>query len=277
MPNPKLSPNDPWLHAASGFFCKKVAGKLHYLDRDYDVAKRKLTKLLRELERGQAGDRDWLQATFGELCNAYLDEVRGLREPATYEGYRYRLLRALKILGPRLRVAQVKRGHLKNIETKLRAKGLSPTTIRDTLATVQNVFRWAVVCEWICYDPSVGLKKPKARRRTRVVTRGEFMALLRACARNRPFQRVLLALRRTGCRPGEIRGLTWEMVDFEQRVWVIPKHKTVNMQDDPKPRIIALPDSIWRMCVRLKERQSESDHVFLNVWGKPYRKCLGSA
>ncbi len=51
-----------------------------------------------------------------------------------------------------------KSGGFENIETKLRAKGFSPTTIRDTLATVQNVFRWAVVCERICYDPSVGLK-----------------------------------------------------------------------------------------------------------------------
>jgi len=94
---PKLSPNVPWLHEASGFYCKKIAGKLYYLDRDAGIAKRKLAKILREKEHEGSGNRDWLQAPFSELCNAYLDEVKGLREPATYEGYRYRLLRALKI------------------------------------------------------------------------------------------------------------------------------------------------------------------------------------
>ena len=268
----KLSPNEPWLHKASGFWCKKVSGELLYLDRDRTVAKRKLSRLLRDRERQESGDRDWLQAPFSELCDVYLDEVKGAREPATYEGYRYRLLRALKILGPHLRVGQVKRGHLKKIETELRKLDRSPTTIRDTLATVQNVFRWAVVCEWISHDPSVGLEKPKARRRTRVVTRKEFAALLQASNRNRPFQRVLLALRKTGCRPGEIRKLTWEMVDLDRRLWILPEHKTVTTQATPKPRIIPLPDSIWRMCRRLKERQPESSYVFVNAWGNPYSK-----
>jgi len=34
-PMPKRNPKEPWLHEASGFWCKKVTGKLHYLDRDY--------------------------------------------------------------------------------------------------------------------------------------------------------------------------------------------------------------------------------------------------
>ena len=60
MPNSKLSPYEPWLHGASGLWCKKVAGKLHYLDRDHKVAKRKLAKLLRDNDRQVAGARDWL-------------------------------------------------------------------------------------------------------------------------------------------------------------------------------------------------------------------------
>lgn len=51
--------------------------------------------------------------------------------------------------------------------------------------------------------------------------------MLRACGRNRPFRRVLLALRTTGCRPGEIRGLTWQMVDLDQRVWIIQDGSSV--------------------------------------------------
>jgi len=271
MSKPKLSPNEPWLHGASGFWCKKVAGKLHYLDRDYEIAKRKLAKILRDRMRVRAGGHDWLNAPFAILCNEFLE--RKLRNPTTYRDYRYRLLRALRILGVDLRVGAVNKGHLESIEGGLGKQGLSPTSIRDTLATVQRVFRWALSCEMIAHDPLAGYKKPRARRRNRVVTPGEFRGLLRASASNRPFQRMLIALRRTGCRPGELRKLTWDMVDLESRVWIIPDHKTVERQQDPRPRIIALPDCIWKMCRWLKEQPDcHETHVFVNAWGRPYTK-----
>lgn len=249
-PMPKFSPNEPWLHTASGFWCKKVAGKLRYLDRDYKAAKRKLAKILRDRVRAEAGAHDWLSASFADLCDEFL-ENRGLNA-STYRDYRYRLLRALKTLGPDIRVIAVNEDSLDKIKNGLGKKGLSPTTIRDTLATVQGVFRWALSREMISHDPTVGYKKPKARWRNRVVTPNEFHALLRASAIHRPFQRMLIALRRTGCRPGKLRNLTWDMVDLERGAWIIPEHKTVDTQADPRPRTIALPDSIWKMCRWLK-------------------------
>lgn len=271
MPNPKLSPNEPWLHGASGIYCKKIVGKLHYLDRDYKVAKRKLAKILRDRARANAGAHDWLNAPFASLCSEFLEMKLG--KPSTYRDYRYRLLRALRVLDTDLRVAAVNKGHLQFIENELSRQDLSPTSIRDTLATVQSVFKWALSCEMIAHDPLVGYRKPKARRRYRVVTPAEFQALLRASSTNRPFQRIMIALSRTGCRPGELRKLTWEMVDFENRVWIIPDHKTVDRQEEPRPRIIALPDCIQQMCQWLREQPGcHETHVFVNTWGRPYTK-----
>ena len=51
------------------------------------------------------------------------------------------------------------------------------------------------------------------------------------------FRRVLITLRLTGCRPGEIRALIWEWVEFERAPWVIPEHKTITRQREPRPRI----------------------------------------
>ena len=97
MPNTKLSPNEPWPHKASGFWCKKVAGKLYYLDHDYKIAKRKLAKILRDKVRTNAGVRDWLNATFADLCDELLERKRW--KPTPYRDYRYRLLRSLRVLG----------------------------------------------------------------------------------------------------------------------------------------------------------------------------------
>jgi integrase len=97
--------------------------------------------------------------------------------------------------------------------------------------------------------------------------------LLRASHRNPAFRRVLLALRRTGCRPKELRNLTWDQVDLNEGFWIIPKHKTVSMQRVPRPRIIPLAPDIWRLCRWLAKRAvTGSSHVFVNMFKRPYSK-----
>ena len=63
------------------------------------------------------------------------------------------------------------------------------------------------------------------------------------------------------------------MVDFESRVWIIPDHKTVDRQQDPRPRIIPLPDCIYRMCHWIRQQPGcHKTRVFVNAWGRPYTK-----
>ena len=83
---PRKNPYEPWLHEASGFWCKNINGQLHYLDRDYTTAKRKLKKLRQDLARGGAANRDWLDAPFSVLVDEYLDDVKARRSPETYTG-----------------------------------------------------------------------------------------------------------------------------------------------------------------------------------------------
>ena len=98
----------------------------------------------------------------------------------------------------------------------------------------------------------MGYEKPKAHRRTRVITPEEYEKLLAKADPN--FRRVITALRMTGCRPGEVRTLIWEWVDLESKLWIIPDHKTVTRQTNPQPRIIPLPDAIVEMCKLLAQQ-----------------------
>ena len=59
-----------------------------------------------------------------------------------------------------------------------------------------------------------------------------------------PIRRFRLALRRTGCRPGELRALQWQHVFLDDGVLILPRHNTVTRQKRPRPRIIALPPSV---------------------------------
>ncbi|MCA9214756.1 MAG: site-specific integrase [Planctomycetales bacterium] len=271
MARPKS--DKPWFHKQSGYWCATLSGKRTYLDRDYRVAAKKLIALRAKEKRENAGGTEWLDVPFATLAGEYLTDIKKRRKPNTYRANRYRLLRALKILGTSLRVGEVKKFHLGKIEQELTATH-SPTTVADTITAVQSVFNFAIKYDLLETNPLTGYDKPSRRSRSRIIQPAEFQALLRHSDMH--FRRVLIAAKFTGCRPGELRTLIWEWVDLENQLWVFPDHKTITTQRTPMPRIVPLPGAIWKLCSRLHESQPDlNHHVFLNQHGKPYTKdCL---
>jgi integrase len=268
--SPRSTPRKPWFHAPSGFWCAQVAGKRHYLDRDPDKAQRKLNKLLADRQRRRAGQPDWLDAPLVQLADTFLDDVKNRKCAGTYADYRNLLERARTYLGDDLTVGEVRKFHLAKLEQAMHGR-YSPTTVYKTLHAVQRVFAWAVEVEILDYSPLVGYRKPRPRQRTRVIAPEEFRRMLRHS--DVVFRRVLLALRLTGCRPGELRALRWEHVDLEGGIWVLPEHKTVTRQRQPRPRVIALPEPVLRLvCWLARQPHDSQDPVFRNRAGRPWTR-----
>lgn len=267
----RRSTGKPWLHEQSGYWCTFVEHKRVYLDKDYKLACKKLRQQKADRKKAEQGvGTEWLTAPIADLADEFLDDILARKKPETHRGYRYRLLKALQVIGPKTRVADIGKLHLARIEQKMTGK-YSPTTIRDTIATLQAVFNWALSYDLLTENPLAGYKKPRGLARTRIITPSEFQTLLRHS--DLSFRRVLLALRWTGCRPVEVRSLIWDWVDLESGLWILKDHKTVTRQRNPRPRIIPLPKPILRLCERLAEREHQpSDHVFLNARDTPYTK-----
>lgn len=260
----------PYLHEASGFWCMSQNRKRIYLDKDYKVACRKMREVRATEKLESQGVTEWFDSPFAALADEFLEDIKARKSESTHQAYRYRLLRALRILGTDLRVAEVKKLHLAKIEGAFK-NDLSPTTVKDTIATVQTVFSWAVKHDLVTENPLVGYEKPRGRTRNRIVSEGEFKALREHS--DVKFRRVLWSLRLTGCRPGEIRSLIWEWVDLETGFWIFPVHKTITQQRQPKPRIIPLPPRLLALCHFLSEEpHKSSDFVFTNAHGAPYSK-----
>ena len=70
---------EPWFHEASGFWCKKVKRKLHYLAKVYQTAKRRLRIILESKETDSVLANDWFAAFFSVLANEYLSDVKARR------------------------------------------------------------------------------------------------------------------------------------------------------------------------------------------------------
>jgi hypothetical protein len=193
----RSQPRKPWFHTPSGFWCAQIDGKRRYLDRDPDTAQRKLKKILMDRRRGDAGLKEWLDAPFSDLADAFLDDVKARRAPATYRSYQEMLELAQEHMGAGLRVGGVRKMQLTKVEQALTGD-YSPTTIFKCLHAVQRVFSWAVENELLDASCRISYQKPRPRERTRVITADEFQRMLRGSGS--PFRRLLLALRLCGSR-----------------------------------------------------------------------------
>lgn len=78
---------------------------------------------------------------------------------------------------------------------------------------------------------------------------------------------LLVVLWNTGARPGEIRQLTAEQVDWSAGVATLTKHKTARKTG--KPRLIVLPPAAMEVLQRQRERHG-AGYLFRHCRGEPF-------
>lgn len=275
---PRKPSSVPSFHKASGQWCCYIKRRRQYLGKDFRAAKRAMRAMLAaEADEVPAADDSTVagRTPVQEVAARYIHDLAGRRSAHTVQGMRARLKRAVAIVGEFFPTSSLRCRHLDKIEQAMREK-YSPTTIADTIAALQSVVAWAVRREILTANPLAGYSKPARRSRTRVMTDDEFAYLLTAASRNKPFGRLLVAMRYTGCRPAEIRELRWSDVRLDDGLWILTKHKTITQQRQPAPRIIPLNATVLMLCRLLhrsgRKKPKPSEHVFLNEAGRPWTK-----
>lgn len=145
----------------------------------------------------------------------------------------------------------------------------SQWTRRMAVQVVQRPFNWAVRMRLIPMNPFLGFTVEEGEPR-RPMTDAE----LRACLRHSDplFRRVLLFLRHTGCRPGEMASITWPDIDWQRACILLERHKT--RKKTRKPRVIPLTPLMLRL-LRWKYRRAadHSGRVFNNTLGNAWNRC----
>lgn len=235
-----------------------------------------------EAEREQLGGRLPTKLTVLELFVLFLETVEAEKDDDTFRDYQRWCTEFAKDYGNKP-IRTLTRADASEFKLKLMKKtyvvgkqpprSYKPKTVNHALITLRRAFNWAIETDRLPSGKNPFAKIPhlQCEGRRRVATEDEFQALYEHCTDD-AFRDVLLAMRHTSARPQDVYSLTWPMVDWESRMWVLTNHKGSRTARNPKPRIIGMNDEVERMMKRRMEKFGGTGHVFLNADGRPWTK-----
>jgi integrase len=230
-----------------------------------------LEELLRErVRRGAAPEAPAIGLK--ELIDRFAESLPADAPPETVEYYRACLGRLAQRFGNRR--ASGLTGQEAALWQKKLAREYAPNTVNHTTACAGRLFKWAIDEAGLIPGPNpfAKVKALDVRLRERLMSREEYRRLHDSSP---PALRdVLVALRYTSARPGEVRALEWRMVDWGRKLWVLPAHKTIRTSRAKAPRVIAFPPEVEEVMRRRLAASGggPGDRVFLTARGRPWSK-----
>ena len=113
----------------------------------------------------------------------------------------------------------------------------SPVMANRLLATLSKLCNWSVERGIIEKSPCNGVKPPSAHTsRDRVLSDPELQRIWRASdVLGYPFGPMIKLLILTGQRRDEVAGLTWSELDFDDKIWVLPRQRAKNNVEHSVP------------------------------------------
>ncbi len=233
------------------------------------------------------------QLSIEDACGLWLDYCEqmtksGKRGQSYYSDCRNTAKKILATLGSHWGIAELSRDDFaklaKAFETKADGKPASPSSIRTHLTRVGVFFNWLEAEGHIERKPAFGVafrgpsisevENAKLDKPTRIFTRRQVRALLKASKESPRIHAAILLGMNTGCQNIDIQTLEYRHIDWKGGWYNQPRRKRA------KPRRAKL----WKRTVRALKRQMEGRQltpeslVFVSNTGGKYqsRDCLST-
>ena len=225
--------------------------------------KRELEQARKENERIKAQQHDKESITFSRLFEFYLEQQKAdgkktwKREQELYKGWIQPVIGNVRLLD----IAPI---HLERIKSNMSKKELSPRTIHYCLAVCRQVFNYGKKHDYFHGDNPVSkVKKPVAdNRRMRFLTHEEAqMLLVEIRIHSVLTYRVTLISLHCGLRFGEIAGLTWQDLNFQDDTILIRNPK------NGRTRVAFMTETVKAMFLEMEPGKA-GDFVFQNTGKK---------
>ncbi|MBD5081861.1 MAG: tyrosine-type recombinase/integrase [Ruminococcaceae bacterium] len=215
----------------------------------------------------------------------------------TIRGYKYRYIQNIKPIIGNMIISDVKPMHCQKVLNLMDDKGYKKASIDLCRVTMQNMFFYAVENEIIPLSPvKRSVKCPKkGDKKVRFLTLDEQKRFLDTAKATSHFYLQYAFVLQTGLRTGELVGLKWEDINFEERTITVNRTMGYVCDDkefkvgEPKSksghRTIPMTQEAYDILIHKKHEYKErkvsnilySDFVFVNQNGRPIQNAVYNA
>lgn len=231
--------------------------------------------LRQKLARGESIDRIVLSAqqeqTFGQFTRRWFDEYVVVNNKSSEQRTKkYILSASLVPFFGKMPVKQITSRHIEQYKAHLTKEGVTKKTVNNRLTVFNKCMSMAY--EWMDLKGAppkvVWLKSPPPN--TDYLSPDE-CALLLAHSEGVAHELILTALR-TGMRQGELRGLQWSSIDWQNRSITVQHSLCDYTQELESPksnrkRHVHMTADLYEMLLK---RKKSTGYVFLGTNGKPF-------
>lgn len=251
--------------------------------------RQKLTQIASEVDEGTY--RELSNMKVGTWLEQWLETyVVPSKKPYTVDSYTNICRRYLiKHLG-RLPISQLNAFQIQQMYNALLSDyKLNPKTIKNIHGVLHNALRQAVKLQMIKTNPSEMCDLPRAyRKEIQPMEQGDIAQFLKALQEEK-YARLYKVTLFTGMRQGEVLGLTWDCVDFENCTLYVNKQLQKSQKvggtyvlvptKNSKGRVVTVAEAVMDMLREEKEWQEHNREIagsaWQNDWGLVFTNEIG--
>ena len=220
--------------------------------------------------------------TVEDLMNEWLESKKSEIELKTYNSYKLWSTKIINAIG-NIKVKDLNVKILEDFYNELRTStSLSPKSIQEIYTTISMALNKAIKWGYILNNPNLLIDKPKVKKQEIQCYSPEEVEKLLTVLKNESlkYQAIITLALDSGCRRGEITGLTWNDVNFDKSFIVVNKTTQYlpnygiyekSTKSETSNRIIYITNSTKQILKKYQAEQIKKRMLLGNKWGNSNR------
>lgn len=240
-------------------------------------AEQKRIEVLREWEEKISLCNNYEDTLFSDFLKKWLEDTKHTIEDTTYTVYKNVID---GVIAPyfekrKIKLCDLKTHHIQDFYSyKMQHDGVTANTIHHYHANIHKALSYAVKTERILHNPATNVDLPKKQKHIANYYSVDEMRELLRLAKGTLIEPVVMIAAWFGLRRGEILGLRWDCIDFENRTLsvqgTIVKAEKMAYKERAKNtaslRTLPMTDDAVKYLSALKEQQQKNKEKY----GKHY-------